>query len=199
MSFIHPSYLSCFIDSVCFGFERSGEPYDRSQLSAVISQEAGKPIPIDLDLISEIASDYIKECVKRGPIAHSCHAISCAFVNTLTDIMSSVPCAITIGDVWVRGEKKYGVTRQKIDQLIRNGFDKSKFVDAHVWITFSDMTVFDLTLLHTLRADEGHSPDVFSESEFLIWRETEPSDYIYEPLLVDNNFFDKVERGLFQN
>ncbi len=196
---VSASYLSGFIDSVCYAFERDEIPYDRNQISQVISLEATASKLSELAAFRKLASHYVESCAQRGAVAHACHAISDAFMMTLSNITQiPLPLAITIGDVWVKGKKKYGVNRSGIDQLIRTGFDQSKFVDAHVWLTLSDMTVIDLTILSTLHA-EGALDGVNGLGDgILVWREDEPSDYVFEPLLVDNAFFSKVERGNYQ-
>jgi hypothetical protein len=200
MGIINPSYLSGFIDSVCYNFERNGNAYDRNHLANSIVREAKCSKQAALAGLHRFATRYVEHGAQRGSISHSCHAISDGFMKTLSNATDEpLPIAITIGDVWFRGKKKYGVTRSKIDQLIRAGFDKSRFVDVHVWLTLSDMTVIDLTILPTLRADgELEAKTEPGSDGILICREDEPSDYLFEPLLVDNDFFSKVERGLYQ-
>jgi hypothetical protein len=136
--------------------------------------------------------------VKRGPIEHNCHAISHGFAATLqqTPFGEVFPLAMTIGNVWFRGNNIYKVTRQKIDQIIREGFVPDKTVDVHVWLTLSNMTVVDLTLLSTLSALGLSESAPSRDDRVLFWQEATPGDFEFEPLLVDNDFFSKVERGV---
>ncbi|MFA5762949.1 MAG: hypothetical protein WC931_05175 [Bacilli bacterium] len=53
---------------------------------------------------------------------------------------------VTIGDVLVRGKPRYGASYQKLKQAKRHGLGKNENIDCHVWLTFPDMTIFDLTL-----------------------------------------------------
>ena len=101
--------------------------------------------------------------------------------------------SITIGNVYYRGQNVYKTTKSKIKQILAEGFQPTKTLDVHVWLTLSDMTVVDLSILSTAEA-KGSEIKKYSDSHVLIWRDGQPSDFHYEPLLVDDQFYEKVDR-----
>lgn len=138
-----------------------------------------------------IAEDFLDSAERKYKIAHSCHATSHYFAQQFADRIS---VAVTIGNVYFRGTNIYGVTREKIEALIHEGFNRKRFVGVHVWLTTTDMTVLDLTALSSLAA-LGHAKAPPSSNRVLVWNEESPGDLEFEPLLVDNDFFYKVERA----
>lgn len=60
------------------------------------------------------------------------------------------------------------------------------------------MTVLDLTVLSSLTA-LGYTEAPSSSNRVLVWNEEIPGDLEFEPLLVDNDFYYKVERGVVSN
>jgi hypothetical protein len=201
MSLLLRPYITDLVDAVCFGYSRSGQSFDREAIAREVasgSSDARRTQAAARTQLRPFAEEYARSCAARGPIEHSCHAISHGFAESLQllPLGQELPLAITIGNVSYRGTSLYQVTYEKIDAIISHGFDASKTVDVHVWITLQDMTVVDLSLLSTLAAmglTDSLSP---SADQVLIWREDSVSDFEYEPLLVDNEFFLKVERGV---
>lgn len=201
MSLFCSPYHFAFIDAVSYYYQREGIPTD--------SDDLAKKMALDADSIKQIrkmtastllpfAEIYTSACAERGPIEHSCHAISHGFAETFlnTTLKESLPLAITIGNVWFKGANIYGVTRDKVDAVIRHGFDASKTIDVHVWLTLSDMTVIDLSILSTLHSLGLTDSEPPAGNRVMLWRDEVRSDFKYEPLLVDNDFYSKVERGL---
>ena len=101
---------------------------------------------------------------------------------------------ITIGNVYYYDVNVYDTSRGKIKHILEEGFQSDKTLDVHVWLTIENMAVFDLTIMRTLvyRGMLPHS--AFVDQPFNIWREDLPSSFRYEPLLVDNTFFLRVDR-----
>lgn len=101
---------------------------------------------------------------------------------------------ITIGNVYFNDVNVYDTSREKIKHILEEGFQSDKTLDVHVWLTVENMAVFDLTIMRTLvhRGMLPHSS--FIDQPFNIWREDLPSSFRYEPLLVDNTFFLRVDR-----
>lgn len=193
-------YLSNFIESVCYFFDCKGQTFDREQLCNNVSNGLESSMRNEAFIESELrlfANNYIESCSLRGPIEHSCHAISHGFFETWQQLPYSeaFPLAVTIGNVWIKGRNLYEVTRPSLERLLLEGFNPDSNVDVHVWLTMSDMTVIDLTIMSTLNA-LGLSQTPYEKNRAVFWHETRPSDLSYEPLLVDNQFFTKVERGL---
>ena len=201
MSLVHRPYFSTFVDAVSFQLQREGISSNPDELAANMAlkpEVSTRTRKLANSVLLPFAEHYVKSCRSRGPIEHSCHSISHGFAETLqqTDLADELPIAMTIGNVWFRNQNVYGVTRERIERTIVEGFDPDKTIDLHVWLTLSDMTVVDLSILSTLPA-LGLSASIPQDgSSVLIWREDQQSDFIYEPLLVDNQFFSKVERGI---
>ena len=55
-----------------------------------------------------------------------------------------------------------------------------------------DLTVIDLSIVPTL-VKYGHLPA--DTSPVLFWRENAAGDFSFEPLLVDNLFFERIDSG----
>lgn len=100
---------------------------------------------------------------------------------------------VTIGNIYYKGKNIYDTSVDKIRDILAAGVEPGRELNLHVWLTLEDMTVLDLTVLTTMAA-KGFDTSGYSESEVLIWRDGQPSDFVYEPLLVDNNFYEKVDR-----
>jgi len=143
--------------------------------------------------IKAVAEHYVQRL--PSPAAHSCHAVSHGFLQTwnASPYGRAYPLAITIGNVWFRGQNVYGATRQTILDVLAAGPQAGKKLPVHVWLTLDDMTVFDLSILASLprlgfdRVDRSQS--------VLRWKEGAASDFAYEPLLVHNDFFSLVDTG----
>jgi hypothetical protein len=111
----------------------------------------------------------------------------------LHPLSEAFPLAVTIGNVYYRQNNIYKVTRTSIAQTVAEGFRADKNVDVHVWLTLDDMTVFDLTIVPTLISNGLLAADT---PPLLMWRETDQSDFKFEPLLADNKFFERVDTGI---
>lgn len=195
---LRPPYLSQFIDATHYGNERNGMPSNRDELSQVISNLAGEERGTRAFIrnrVKAFAEDFLDGAERKYEIAHSCHATSHYFAQ---EVAGQIGVAVTIGNVYFRGTNVYGVTREKIEDLIREGFNRERFVDVHVWLTTADMTVLDLTVLSSLTA-LGYTEAPSSSNRVLVWNEKIPGDLEFEPLLVDNDFYYKVERGVVSN
>lgn len=124
---------------------------------------------------------------------HRCHLSSAGFLVTWEGFpfANEVPLAVTIGNVRYREQDLYGTTRERIDATLAAG-PSDQTLDMHVWLTLQNMTVLDLTIKSSLAA-MGLRQIVAGESPVLLWRETDGSEFSYEPLLVHNRFADLVD------
>lgn len=201
MSLLKRPYISDFADAVCFAHSRQGNSCDRSAILddlARTSEVARLSRGVTRSRLRVLAEDYVLACAERGPVEHSCHAISHGFATTLQEhpLGDDSPLAITIGNVSYKGDSLYQVTHERIDTILKHGFDPTKTVDVHVWLTLDDMTVVDLSILSTLAAMGLTSGLPRGAGRVVFWRDDSVSEFEYEPLLVDNDFFSKVERGI---
>jgi len=96
--------------------------------------------------------------------------------------------------VFYKGRDIYQLTENKLDSVVMDGFQPDQELPLHVWLTLPNLTVVDLTIVPTL-LDKGEvltSQEI--ESNIIIWKENEPSNFRYVPLLVDNSFMHRVDK-----
>ena len=150
-------------------------------------------------LISDMAHYFVegRNNMNPGSIAHQCHIVSHGFKAFFDQNCSQpslpqfVNLKLTVGNVFYKGENIYKATKRTVRETIEAGRRLDRKLDVHVWLTASDMTVYDLSIIPTLRA-KGHNID--SEVDpLIVWRQGDKSDFIYKPLVVDNEFADKVD------
>ena len=78
-------------------------------------------------------------------------------------------------------------------QLSNKGISAWEPLNSHVWLTFPDMTVLDLTIIPTL-VDKGLIQPGSYPTPYVLWREDQDSPFSYIPLLQDNNFATLVDQ-----
>lgn len=194
-------YISDFVESVAFGRQLEGIEFNHTELSARIYQSSSTVshrLPEIKQGLQLFAEQYIKSLEMRAPIEHSCHATSHGFAETFNSLpfADEVPLAITIGNIYYKGKNIYGVTHRKIEHILTKGFEPEKTIDVHVWLTLVDMTVLDLTVLSTLHALGLSEVAPTRGNSVLVWNQGSHPEIEFEPLLVDNDFFSKVDSGL---
>ncbi|NKC13780.1 MAG: hypothetical protein GKR94_16815 [Gammaproteobacteria bacterium] len=74
------------------------------------------------------------------------------------------------------------------------GFCPDESLELHVWLTFSNMTVLDLTIVPTLVSKGLASLKDFDNCRYVIWKEGETVDFDYLPFLQHNNFMYEVDK-----
>lgn len=152
-------------------------------------------------LLKCAAEDYLNKQGSLSMLANSCHGLSHAFHliwGSLTknnfEVGSTFPLSVTIGNVFYKNENIYNLSKSSLKRILNEGKHTEKSLDVHVWLTWDDMTVLDLSIISTLiRREKLDRPD--DGSLALIWTEDDPGDYWFEPILVDNDFFNKVDSG----
>lgn len=132
-----------------------------------------------------------------GDLAHACHAASAGFLHSWN--ASRRPglagtLSVTVGSVRYKGTPVFETTRAAIAGLIAAGRAPAIDLPVHVWLTLDDLTVIDLSIVPTL-VKYGHLPA--DTPPVLFWREDAAGDFAFEPLLVDNQFFERVDSGKF--
>jgi hypothetical protein len=146
------------------------------------------------NIIEKVANDYVKK-IPKNDLINNCHIISDGFLNGIKDLrlFQVVNLYVTIGNIYYKGLNVYNLNEQKLESIINQGFQPDKELPIHVWLTLDDMTVFDLTIIPTLI-----SKGIINSSEIdkpvLVWRENDISDFLFEPLLVDNDFMNRVDK-----
>lgn len=98
------------------------------------------------------------------------------------------PCVLTVGDVEVDGEPHYETTYARLDEEMRGLHrDGDSAYPCHVWLTFPDMHIVDVTFLIYRFPDE--LPEPYRWSDYMICsdptHEFEPKVSLrYLPMLV---------------
>ncbi|MCE8010808.1 hypothetical protein [Billgrantia desiderata] len=193
-------YLIRFIDSMRF-LEKFDKMQKRQGLNyedaarAIENNIRDKELQNFLDHnLGNAASGFIKN--SPGDLANLCHSVSQQFYENWMsqEIGSIAPVAITVGDVKYKGEEIYQVSKSSVKRVMRKGFCRDESLNVHVWLTFSNMTVLDLTIVPTLLSKGLASLRDFDDRRYVIWKEGDGSDFEYIPVLQHNNFMYVVDR-----
>ena len=107
---------------------------------------------------------------------------------------------VTIGDVLVKGNPRYGASYQKLKQDVRQGPSRTGKIDCHVWLTFPDMVILDLSLGVGLGYDQEADLDESKKDSYVIWGSpkelAERSGFDYRPYLV--GYFFLFQSGMIE-
>ena len=101
---------------------------------------------------------------------------------------------LTVGDVRNRGESIHGADRAKVERRVRRGLAADAPPDVHVWLTFEDMSVLDVTIMAALLRLGRVSPEQYMRNPVVFGRPEALGDFQFVPILVDDDFRAKVER-----
>lgn len=74
------------------------------------------------------------------------------------------------------------------------GFCPDEDLELHVWLTFQNMTVLDLTIVPTLIYKGLADLEEFGGCQYVIWKEGKREDLDYIPFLQHNNFLYLVDK-----
>lgn len=193
-------YLTQFVDSMRF-LEKFDKMQKRQRLDyedvarGIECNILDKELQSFLDYnLGNAASGFIQN--SPGDLSHLCHSVSQQFYeNWMSQKIGGVaPVAITIGNVKYKGKGIYQVSRSSVKRIMEKGFCPNESLEVHVWITFSNMTVLDLTIVPTLLSKGLASPSDFGDRRYVIWKEGDDSDFEYIPVLQHNNFMYVVDR-----
>lgn len=167
----------------------------RDHIAALQTPEMREQYVKPIEVLTALSEAYVENF--PGNLANKCHAVSHGFLRSweTSDFGDVFPLAVTIGNVYYKGQCIYNVSKSALKKILSIGKDTEEKLNVHVWLTLDDMTVFDLTVLSSLAAMEITPPIPVGESPVLVWREESPGDFNYEPLLIHNAFFDLVDRG----
>jgi hypothetical protein len=143
--------------------------------------------------LDSIALDFIN--ASSINLANQCHNISQSFYENWMsqEIGRLAPVAITVGNVVYKNTPIYDVSKSSIKRTISEGFNPNKSLELHVWLTFSNMKVLDLTIVPTL-IEKGFPTEGEFEKNYVIWEESTNSNFQYIPFLQHNNFMYEVDR-----
>jgi hypothetical protein len=193
-----PAYLDQMVEAARFGWDLTGDPaqtpdFDllRDYLGNNLKPEFARHYGRVRQLLETLSAQYLAQ--HPGTVTRACHAVSHGFHRTwsLHPLAESFPLQLTVGTVYYQGCNVFEVTRGTIERTVAAGFLNNQTVDVHVWLTLGDLTVLDLTIVPTLRSSGVLPP---GGPEVLLWRADEPGDFVFEPLMLDNDFYERVER-----
>lgn len=190
-------YFDQFIDAIRYleTFQPAPRPNYAAMRRGLLNFQSSANAPTYQSLLHEVLLPFSTSFLARSPfkVAHACHSVSHAFrhnFRSLPEVGDAFELAITIGNVYYRGENIYHANRDRIRDLILRGPRAGEELPVHVWLTLEDMTVLDLTVLASLRHQGRYDGE---RDGMLVWKESEPGDFFFEPLLVDNLFATRVD------
>lgn len=197
------SYLEQFIDAVQFKrkIDRTFRP-TTDQISALhkmFTEQSLAASSEELLHMRELIWSSATRDTDHLPmprLINQCHAVSQSYFERYeqTEFGERLPLYITIGNVFFQGHNVYGLSKSKLRTIVNRGPDAREKLDVHVWLTLSDMSVMDLTIVPTLKARGLITADSDEFDRVLMWDENTPGPFRYEPLLVDNDFLYRVDR-----
>jgi len=103
-----------------------------------------------------------------------------------------IPPTITIGDVLIDGEPKYGVDEDVLKRELEAGNRPEEDVVTHAWLTFPDYTILDFTVKPSEAWRKRKRKMRLSESLTILHPKTKNSHYSYHPLLVGDKYIRSV-------
>lgn len=194
------NYLEQFVDSMRFL-----EKFDKNQKKQGLNYEDVSR-GIERNILDEELQNFLDNNLGNaangfisnspGNLANLCHSVSQQFYeNWMSQKIGDIaPVAITVGNVRYKGREVYQVSRSSVKRIMAKGFCPDESLDVHVWLTFSNMTVLDLTIIPTLVSKGLASPSDFEDFRYVIWKEGESSSFDYIPVLQHNNFMYVVDK-----
>lgn len=152
----------------------------------------GSVIPV----ISDLARRFVGRHDPIHELGRRCHSFSDAFNRGWRSQVGDMPIwlLLTVGEVKHRNNSIYDVTKSKVADCVRKGFQPAETLDVHIWLTLEDMTIFDLTIMASLLRRDSISPIEYKMTPVVIGKPDELTDFTYIPYLVDNDFVRKVDR-----
>ena len=197
------NYIDQFVDAIKFltkfnkDFKRTDPDFDemKNTLISFKSMRDDEQYRGTRDMIENLATFYANQA-DQARLINQCHSISHGFRETYCShpISEAFALQVTVGNIFYKGESIYNLSKSKLKNIINQGHQLEESLDVHVWTTFEDMTVFDLTIIPTL-VHRGILPkSALEKNPVLVWHDEMKSDFSYQPLLVDNEFMHRVDQ-----
>jgi hypothetical protein len=149
-----------------------------------------------ITMAAQMAREWLRPHDPWRVIGRRCHDFSHGFHRLWRDKAGGalMQLWVTVGEVRYRGESVYGIDRAKIDECVRSGLGADKPVGVHVWLTFEDMSILDLTIMASLLRLGRVSPDQYMRMPVVCGRPEELEGLEFIPYLVDDDFRERVGR-----
>lgn len=144
-------------------------------------------------VIYEAAHKFIDDC--PFSVAHQCHNLSQQFFdkNYNKVFRSGFWMGITIGDIIFNGKPVFNATKDSIREEIARGPDTDAPLDLHVWLTFGNLQILDLTVIPSLLAKQIARPADFKDRVLVSTKARKTSKLQYKPILVYNDFLRLID------
>lgn len=143
-----------------------------------------------------IARQFVRPHDPIHELGRRCHSYSDLFNDTWRKRGGEKApwFLLTVGEVKFRGESVYEVTEQKVITTFQRGFQREEALDVHVWLTFEDMTIVDLTIMASLLRLGWIDRKHYKQSPVVVGKAAQLADFEYQPLLVDNDFARRIDQ-----
>lgn len=151
-------------------------------------------------LWAEIDPNYSSQLAEAVPIIKNIIKMICASPSELigkcfniTSIISIALCdagikhIVTVGDVTINGVPYFNVTKESLYRSFCLGYEETKKLDAHAWITLSCGTIIDATILSSIAHHKFKKRLKFNQSLYI---SNLPSKYavVHQPMILGPMF-----------
>ena len=167
----------------------------QKQLELLSRDSQNKVYRLTISLLEGMSIRLIQS-IGSDKLINKCHAISHSLMLNYYKLPSPIKpeINITIGNVFYNEKNLYNLSKSTLKRIIAEGPNTNKALDVHVWLTMENMTVIDPTIMRTLVHRDEISLKSYEDEPVLFWKEDKDSHFRYEPMLVDNGFFYKVDK-----
>ena len=132
-------------------------------LTSVGSIMAEQYLAHDLGDMVKPSADALAEVSRTLPFPPLQRPGACASIHLLALAMFyedhlGAPPVLTIGDVRIDGKPRFNVTRQGLRKLVREGPERDGVINLHMWLTWGEFSILDLTLMPSVLHAAGVDP-----------------------------------------
>lgn len=96
---------------------------------------------------------------------------------------------VTLGDVSINGKPVFNASRDSIREAVQNGVSADSPLDFHVWLTFGNLQILDLTVIPSLLNKKVVKSAEFKDKMIISTKPRKTAKLTYQPILVHNSFF----------
>lgn len=193
------SYLDEYVSAVRFGNKLRNEKVPKEAYTDLLKYYRETVENPELgEFTDQILPAIAEQFIKKSPfgLGGLCHSVSQQFFDEWmqSELSQASGLAITVGSVEFKGKPLYPVSKSSLRRTLAEGFNPDRELDLHVWLTFPNMRVLDLTIVPTLLEKGWINAGYFGELRHVIWTESDNSELHYSPMLQDDQFLFKVDQ-----
>jgi len=146
---------------------------------------------LDIPQLKAAVIEYYRESnVSWDDVVGECFR-HCVEFHDLWIFSGQIPPTITIGDVLIDGDPKYGVDESVLKRELEAGYQPETVLNAHAWLTFPDFSILDFTVKPS-ELWRKRKKMRLSESLTILHPRTKNSHYSYRPFLVGDKYLRTV-------